>query len=82
MKKKIKMSVPEGKEFNIPYPIPQPKAPEVFARIGFEDTLVPIKDIDAVIEIPTSQYLVGYEDAEGNECEEDGTYLNQNKEDE
>ena len=22
-------------------------------------------------------YLVGYEDEDGNECEEDGTYLNQ-----
>ena len=55
------------------------KAKEIFARIGFEDIVVPIKDIDAVIEIPTSQYLVGYEDLAGNECEKDGTYLNQNK---
>lgn len=59
------------------------KAKEIFARIGFEDTVVPIKDIDAVyvfkIEMPTSQYLVGYEDLAGNECEKDGTYLNQNK---
>jgi hypothetical protein len=55
------------------------KAEEIFVRIGFEDIIVPIKDADAVIETPTPQYLVGYEDAEGNECEEDGTYLNQNK---
>ena len=54
------------------------KAEKIFARIGFEDAVVPIKDVDAVIEIPTSQYLVGYEDENAEECSEDGTYLNQN----
>ena len=57
------------------------KAKEVFARFGFEDAIVPIKDINAVIEVPTSQYLVGYEDEDGMECEEDGTYLYQDRED-
>ena len=55
------------------------KAKEIFVRIGFEDMIVPIKDSTYVKETPTPQYLVGYEDAEGNECEEDGTYLNQNQ---
>jgi len=53
------------------------KAEKVFVRLGFEDAVVPIKDVNAVIEVPTSQYLVGYEDENGIECEEDGTYLYQ-----
>jgi hypothetical protein len=58
------------------------KASKIYARIGFEDVTVPITDMEAVIEEVPPQYLIGYEDKEGNECEEDGTYFNQNKEDE
>ena len=64
------------------------KAEEIYARIGFEDIIVPITDMEApkpycspkaVIEEVPPQYFVGYEDSDGEECEEDGTYLNQNK---
>jgi|TARA_B110000908_G_C10054765_1_gene357871 hypothetical protein len=58
------------------------KASKIYARIGFEDIIVPITDMEAVIEEVPPQYLIGYEDSDGEECEEDGTYLNQNKEDE
>jgi hypothetical protein len=53
------------------------KANPIMVRIGFEDIVVPIEDSEAVIEEITPQYLVGYEDEDGEECEEDGTYLNQ-----
>jgi len=52
------------------------KASKIYARIGFEDISVPIADIEAVIEEVPPQYLIGYEDSDGEECEEDGTYLN------
>ena len=52
------------------------KAKQIFARIGFSDVIVPIeKQEDRIIGEDT--YIVGYEDEEGEECEEDGTYLNQ-----
>jgi len=65
------------------------KTNKIYARIGFEDIILPITDMKAVIEevspqyligieeVPL-QYLIGYEDEDGEECEEDGTYLNQN----
>tara|TARA_R110000868_G_scaffold103015_1_gene283753 strand:- start:1236 stop:1406 length:171 start_codon:yes stop_codon:yes gene_type:complete len=53
------------------------KAKNVFIRIGFEDIVLPIVDEEAVIEEVPPQYLIGYEDEDGEECEEDGTYLNQ-----
>ena len=58
------------------------KASEIYVRIGFEDITVPIADREAVIEEVTPQYFIGYEDLDGEECEEDGTYLNQNKDEE
>ena len=58
------------------------KTSEIYVRIGFEDITVPIADREAVIEEVTPQYFIGYEDLDGEECEEDGTYLNQNKDDE
>lgn len=51
------------------------KANKVFVRIGFSDVILPIKDQEAVIEEVPPQYLIGYEDEDGRECEEDGTYL-------
>ena len=55
------------------------KAKKIFIRIGFEDIIVPIENAEAVIKETPPQYCVGYEDEDGEECEEDGTYLNQNK---
>ena len=55
------------------------KAKKIYARIGFEDITVPIADMECVVEEVPPQYFVGYEDIDGEECEEDGTYLNQNK---
>tara|TARA_R100001463_G_scaffold23551_2_gene56397 strand:- start:14270 stop:14533 length:264 start_codon:yes stop_codon:yes gene_type:complete len=52
------------------------RAQEVFARIGFEDKVVPLsvaRDNSAVITTDEC-YLVGYEDQDGVECNEDGTY--------
>jgi hypothetical protein len=56
------------------------KAKNVFIRIGFEDIVLPIVDEEAVIEEVPPQYLIGYEDEDGEECEEDGTYLDQTEE--
>ena len=49
---------------------------KVFARIGFADVIVPIEDIDKEIEIVPDTFFVGYEDEDGNECDEDGNSLN------
>ena len=49
---------------------------KVFARIGFADVIVPIEDIDKMIKIVPDTFLVGYEDEDGNECDEDGSPLN------
>ena len=54
------------------------KANKVFSRLGFEDIVVPIKDSEKIFN-STETYLVGYEDEDGEECEEDGTYLNQDE---
>jgi hypothetical protein len=51
------------------------KTDKVFVRIGFEDATVPIADAENEVDFP-EQYFVGYEDEYGEECEEDGTYLN------
>ena len=58
------------------------KAKEVFVRLGFKDIVVTKEESENGEYNTSASYLIGYEDAEGNECEEDGTYLNQNKEDE
>lgn len=54
------------------------KAEKVFARLGFEDLIVPIEDSEKTFST-TETYLVGYEDEYGEECEEDGVYLNQSR---
>jgi hypothetical protein len=55
------------------------KAEKVYARFGFSDKVVPLEDAENNdIEITQDEcYLVGYEDEFGEECEVDGTYLNQ-----
>ena len=50
------------------------KTNKVFARLGFEDLIVPLEDSEKIFS-STETYLVGYEDEAGEECEEDGTYL-------
>tara|TARA_R110000765_G_scaffold77939_1_gene153249 strand:- start:1180 stop:1398 length:219 start_codon:yes stop_codon:yes gene_type:complete len=52
------------------------KTNKVFARLGFEDLIVPLEDSEKIFS-STETYLVGYEDEEGEECEEDGMYLDQ-----
>jgi len=51
------------------------KAKQIFKRIGFSDVVIPIDADDNIVS--TESYHIGYEDEEGNECEKDGTYLNQ-----
>lgn len=52
------------------------KTNKVFARLGFEDLIVPLEDSEKIFS-STETYLVGYEDEAGEECEEDGEYLDQ-----
>jgi hypothetical protein len=60
------------------------KAKEIFVRLGGEDLIIPKEDFEINYDYGTdcTYYFIRYEDADGNECEKDGTYLNQNKEDE
>lgn len=53
------------------------KANKVFARLGFADRVVPIEEVqnNAITIVQDVSYLMGYEDEEGRECLEDGTYL-------
>lgn len=55
------------------------KTNKIFVRLGFEDIIVTKEESESGEYNTPASYLIGYEDAEGNECEEDGTYLNQNK---
>jgi hypothetical protein len=58
---------------------------KIYTRYGFSDILVagdqdipkyiPVKDIDGFKITETEISLVGFEDENGNECEEDGTLL-------
>ena len=41
------------------------KAEKVFARLGFEDLIVPIKDSEKIFS-STETYIVGYEDEHGD----------------
>ncbi len=53
------------------------KANIVLVRLGFSDVIVSKEDCEnGEYEKPDS-YIVGYEDQNGEECSEDGTYLNQ-----
>lgn len=55
------------------------KADKIFVRIGFSDMLIPLEESYVNKEKINSSdyYVVGYEDEDGKECHEDGTYLNQ-----
>jgi hypothetical protein len=56
------------------------KAEKIFVRLGLEDIVIEMNesyDPEADTDLEdVNAYFIGYEDEEGNECEEDGTYLN------
>lgn len=52
------------------------KAKIILVRLGFSDVVVSKEDLESGEYMKPDSYLIGYEDEEGKECEEDGTYLN------
>ena len=55
------------------------KAEKVFARVGFKEKVVPLSSYYLYTTTQNHSYLIGYEDEDGMECEEDGTYLYQDR---
>ena len=53
------------------------KADKVLVRLGFSDVVVSKEDSESGEYEKPDSYFIGYEDEDGKECEEDGTYLNQ-----
>lgn len=58
------------------------KTKEVFVRLGMPDIVITKEEHDNEPNsneetIPHDAYFIGYEDEEGEECDEDGTYLDQ-----
>ena len=53
------------------------KTNKIFARIGFEDKVVTLEDVNNNdIKITQDEvFIFGYEDEHGEECKEDGTFL-------
>jgi hypothetical protein len=51
------------------------KASKVYVRLGFEDQLVTKEEAEFGEYDTPASYLVGYEDFEGRECDEDGNYI-------
>ena len=51
------------------------KAKEVFVRLGFEDIVVTKEESENGEYNNLGSYLIGYEDEDGVECEEDGTEI-------
>tara|TARA_R110002012_G_scaffold316846_1_gene532401 strand:- start:105 stop:278 length:174 start_codon:yes stop_codon:yes gene_type:complete len=54
------------------------KANKVYARVGFSDIVVPLEEaLDNSKKLVSEEsFIVGYEDEDGNECHENGEYLN------
>jgi hypothetical protein len=53
------------------------KAKEIFVRLGGQDLIISKEDFENDnYGTDCTYYFIGYEDECGNECEEDGTYLN------
>lgn len=48
---------------------------KIYARLGFSDTLVPLKDRDKPLTFLPTSYLIGYELEDGTECDEEGKPL-------
>lgn len=73
------------------FPETYKKADKVFVRLGFSDVVITKEEnekfngyVDLISEIEcddcpvmasTKSYLIGYEDKNGRECDEDGNYL-------
>jgi len=57
------------------------KANNIRVRVGFSDLVMPKEVFNNEDYDKPPSYVVGYEDENGEECEEDGTYLNPQKED-
>lgn len=56
------------------------KAKKVYVRLGGEDLIITKEDFENNnYSTDCTYHFIGYEDENGNECEEDGTYLNRNK---
>lgn len=57
------------------------KADKVMVRLGFSDMVVTFEEaMDNSNEICSPEsFVVGYEDENGEECEADGTYINQTR---
>ena len=53
------------------------KAETVLVRLGFSDIIVTKEECEMGEYEKPDSYLIGYEDENGKECKEDGTYLNQ-----
>lgn len=52
------------------------KATKVFIGLGVNDIIIPKEDAEKDINSKSiNTFFVGYEDEDGEECEEDGTYL-------
>jgi len=56
------------------------KVEEIYVRLGVPDYLCTKNeyDRDDITDLPENSYKIGYEDEEGNECDEEGNYLNSN----
>lgn len=55
------------------------KAETILVRLGFNDQIVTKEQADNGEYDTPESYTVGYEDEEGYECEEDGTYLDKSR---
>lgn len=55
------------------------KTDKIMVRYGFSDTVMSLEDVmsDNKEICSCDSYIVGYEDEGGEECDEDGIYLNQ-----
>lgn len=54
------------------------RKPKIFARYGFYDQIIPLRDAMTDEICSCDSYLIGYEDEDGRECDGDGNYLGKN----
>jgi len=54
------------------------KAKEVFVRLAAEDIVITKEEYEKdSYGTDCTYYLIGFEDEEGNKCDEDGNYMNE-----
>lgn len=53
------------------------KTDKIFARYAMEDIVIEKPNPDEEPDVPYEAYFIGYEDESGEECDEEGVYLNQ-----